>query len=183
MTTYNPARETIFERLAPAPELHVTSPDLKDGRLAAENASAIFGVPGGRDISPALAWSGAPDDTVSYVVLGYDPDAPTLAGFWHWGVYNIPASVTSLPANAGDPETGNLPEGAVTVTNDAGLKRYIGAAPPAGHGAHRYFFVVHALKTTLELPEGATPTFLAFNVFGSEPLARGHVMATFEVPA
>ncbi|WP_285635170.1 YbhB/YbcL family Raf kinase inhibitor-like protein [Actinoallomurus iriomotensis] len=36
------------------------------------------------------------------------------------------------------------PEGAFQRPNDARVACFIGAAPPAGHGSHRYFVVVHA---------------------------------------
>jgi phosphatidylethanolamine-binding protein (PEBP) family uncharacterized protein len=46
------------------------------------------------------------------------------------------------------------------------MRRYLGAAPPQGHGDHRYIFAVHALDcSTLELPEDATPAYLGFNLF------------------
>ena len=93
----------------------------------------------------------------------YDPDAPTGSGWWHWAVYNVPASCTSLPVNAGDPDAGLLPEGAVTVANELRLKRFLGAAPPSGHGDHRYYFIVNALDVpSIEVPEDATPALLGF---------------------
>ena len=48
----------------------------------------------GKNISPALKWSGAPKGTKSFALSLYDPDAPTGSGWWHWVVYNIPANVT-----------------------------------------------------------------------------------------
>jgi Raf kinase inhibitor-like YbhB/YbcL family protein len=98
--------------------------------------SGLFGVPGGEDVSPQLSWSGAPEGTKSYAVTVYDPDAPTQSGFWHWAIADIPASVTELPENAGDDEGSGLPDGVLQIRTDAGSTRFIGAAPPAGHGTH-----------------------------------------------
>ena len=158
----------------------VTSSDVADGeQLGKPHLSGIFGA-GGEDVSPQLSWSGFPEGTKSFVVTCYDPDAPTASGFWHWAVADIPASVTSLDSNAGDENSAGLPDGAVTLANDAGLNRYLGSAPPPGHGVHHYYFVVHAVDVeSLELPEGATPAFLGFNLF-SHTLARAVLVGTYE---
>jgi Raf kinase inhibitor-like YbhB/YbcL family protein len=95
-------------------------------------------------------------------------------------VVDIPASVTSLPCGAGDETIGGLPDGAFQLRNDAGLKRYLGAAPPPGHGRHRYFFVVHAVGVeTLALPEDASNALLGFNLF-SHTLARATMVCWYE---
>ncbi|MCW0213470.1 MAG: hypothetical protein OJJ54_08930 [Pseudonocardia sp.] len=74
----------------------------------------------------------------------------------------------------------DLPEGAITLPNDAGLVRYLGAAPPEGHGVHRYHFVVHAVDLpTLGIPKGVTPAFLGFTLFG-HTLARARITAVYE---
>ena len=169
-----------FHGLPDAPNFTVTSSDITDGdTLPQPHVSGVFGA-GGEDRSPQLSWSGFPDGTKSFAVTCYDPDAPTLSGFWHWAVFNIPASVTDLPAGAGDPGSISLPGTAVTLSNDAGLSQYLGAAPPAGHGVHHYQFVVHALDTDhLDIGSGSTPAFLMFNLL-SHTLARGAIVATFE---
>ena len=63
--------------------------------------------------------------------------------------------------------------------NDAGFPGYIGAAPPSGHGPHRYYFVVHALDVEdLGVPAEASPAFVGFNLFG-HTLARATLVATY----
>ncbi|SHL17988.1 phospholipid-binding protein, PBP family [Pseudonocardia thermophila] len=169
-----------YADLPKVPSFTLTSTDLTDGGpLAKPQLSGIFGA-GGEDASPQLSWSGFPAETKSFAVTCYDPDAPTGSGFWHWAVADIPVSVTSLPTNAGDETGSGLPEGAVTLTNDASLKRFLGAAPPPGHGVHHYWFAVHAVDVeSLNLPENATPAFLGFNLF-SHTLARAVIVATHE---
>lgn len=169
-----------YDFLPAVPAFSLTSTDISDGAiLPTPQRSGIFGA-GGEDVSPQLAWEGFPEQTQSFAVTVYDPDAPTASGFWHWAVYNIPASVTELPTGAGGPDGTGLPAGAVTLTNDGGLRQYLGAAPPAGHGAHRYFFVVHAVDVaSLDLPDGATPAFLGFNLF-MHSLARATLVGMYE---
>jgi Raf kinase inhibitor-like YbhB/YbcL family protein len=173
-----------FARLPEVPSFTVTSSTVADGAgWGPEQYSGLFGVPGGQDISPQLSWSGAPSETKGYAVTVYDPDAPTGSGFWHWSVADLPASVTSLPAGAGDENGSGLPDGAFQLRNDAGSARFIGAAPPAGHGPHRYFVVVHALDVeSIGVPADASPAFLGFNI-SSHILARAVLVASAEIPA
>ena len=173
-----------FAGLPEVPSFTVTSTTLTEGGgTPPAQMSGLFGVPGGQDASPELSWSGAPDGTKSYAVTVYDPDAPTGSGFWHWAVVNIPASVTGLDEGAGDDSGSGLPAGAVQLRNDAGVARFIGAAPPGGHGEHRYFITVHALDVEdLGVPAEATPAFLGFNMF-THTLARATIVATAEIAA
>ncbi|NKY32058.1 YbhB/YbcL family Raf kinase inhibitor-like protein [Nocardia speluncae] len=172
--TYNP-----YDALPSVPSFTVTSADVSDGApLGNDQVSGVFGA-GGKDVSPQLGWSGFPAETKSFAVTVYDPDAPTASGFWHWAVADIPASVTELASGAGS-EGGTLPAGAVMLRNDGGFAGYVGAAPPAGHGPHRYFIVVHAVDVeSLGVPPEATPAFLGFNLF-SHTLARATLVGTYE---
>ncbi|MBF6435143.1 YbhB/YbcL family Raf kinase inhibitor-like protein [Nocardia cyriacigeorgica] len=172
--SYNP-----YDALPQVPSFTVTSDDVADGqRFGNDQVSGVFGA-GGKDVSPQLSWSGFPDGTKSFAVTVFDPDAPTASGFWHWAVANIPATVTSLPAGAGS-QGGELPTGAVQLRNDGGFAGFVGAAPPSGHGPHRYFIVVHAVDVdSLDIPADASPAFLGFNLF-SRTLARATLVATYE---
>ncbi len=171
-----------FWRLPQVPGFTVTSTTVQDGQLLpAAQMSGIFDVPGGRDESPQLSWSGAPAATRGYAVTMYDPDAPTMSGFWHWAVAGIPASVTSLPLGAGDEGGALLPAGAIQLRNDAGSARFLGAAPPDGHGLHRYFLTVHALDTDdLEIDPDTSPALLGFTM-SFHILARASLMALAEI--
>jgi len=171
---------TAYDAPAETPSFEVISTDVKHGeRLPSSQASGIFGA-GGDDRSPQLSWSGFPTGTKSFVVTCYDPDAPTGSGFWHWAVVDIPASVTSLPSGAGDGAAAGLPDGAFQLLNDAGLRRYLGAAPPPGHGRHRYCFVVHAVGVeTLGLSDDASNALLGFNLF-EKTLARATMECWYE---
>jgi len=91
----------------------------------------------GKDLSPHLAWSGAPEGTRSFALTCIDPDAP-VGDFIHWLVYNIPAMVSEIP------QAGPLPAGFQEAENDFGKRPYGGSCPPSG--THRYFFTIYALK-------------------------------------
>ena len=136
----------------------------------------------GEDLSPTLAWEGAPEDTKSFVVTCYDPDAPTVSGFWHWIVYDLPASCTSLPTGAGTPAGEALPEGAKMIRNDAGFAGFCGAAPPPGHGEHRYIFCVSAMgieTLPIEDPLTTSPAVSQFQMFGAGVKARAFLTGKF----
>ncbi|MDN5750085.1 MAG: YbhB/YbcL family Raf kinase inhibitor-like protein [Pseudonocardia sp.] len=169
-----------YDFLPGVPMFTVTSTDIGDDiPLAAPQVSGIMGA-GGEDRSPQLSWHGFPTSTRSFAVTCYDPDAPTGSGFWHWAGADIPADATGLAAGAGSPDGAGLPEGAITLPNDAGLHRYLGAAPPEGHGVHHYYFVVHAVDVaTLGIPRTASPAYLGFNLF-SHTLARATIAAVYE---
>jgi Raf kinase inhibitor-like YbhB/YbcL family protein len=170
---YNP-----YEFLPKLPSFTLTSESITDGQpLANAQVSGLMGA-GGEDVSPQLSWSGYPEETRSFAVTMYDPDAPTGSGFWHWAVANLPGTVTELPAGVGDGS--DLPGDALTLVNDGGMRRFVGAAPPPGHGAHRYIVAVHALQVEkLELTEDASPAYLGFNLFGNA-IARALIHGTYE---
>jgi Raf kinase inhibitor-like YbhB/YbcL family protein len=169
-----------YDALPKLPGFSLTSTDVKDGQPMPDvHRSGVMGA-GGKDLSPQLSWSGFPAGTKSFTVTMYDPDAPTASGFWHWAVFNIPANVTELASGAGDAKGSGLPKGAAQLRGDAGLPQYIGAAPPAGHGYHRYHIVVHAVDVEkLDIPADAAPALLGFNLF-MHGIARAMIVPTSE---
>lgn len=125
-----------------APTFRLWSDDLKGGAFSNEQVYNSFGCTGS-NISPHLAWSGAPQGTKSFVITVYDPDAPTGSGFWHWVVANVPASVTMIGGNAS--RTPRMPAGSLETRTDFGVPGYGGPCPPVGNQPHRYIFTIHAL--------------------------------------
>jgi Raf kinase inhibitor-like YbhB/YbcL family protein len=106
----------------------------------------------GKDISPPLNWSGAPENTKSFAIIADDPDAP--AGTWvHWVIFNIPASSNGL--GEGIKMSAKLSDGAVQANTDSGSGGYYGPCPPPGK-YHRYFFKLYALDTMIDLDSSAT---------------------------
>lgn len=167
-------------RLNDVPTFTISSTDVADGQeLPAEARSGRMELPGGKDVSPQLSWSGFPEGTKSFAVTCFDPDAPTQSGWWHWAVFNLPVDCTELPTDAGNPDDPKLPAGAITLNNDAGYPGFLGAAPPQGHGDHRYYFMVHAVDVeTLDVDPGATPAVLGFNLY-FHSIGRAYLAATF----
>ncbi|MBF0342092.1 MAG: YbhB/YbcL family Raf kinase inhibitor-like protein [Magnetococcales bacterium] len=146
--------------------MELTSGDLApEGTFESKFIFKGFGCEGG-NLSPALVWKGAPTETQSYALLVHDPDAPTGgAGWWHWVVYDIPVTVTSLAQGAGRGDGSAMVAGAKQGITDFGAPGWGGPCPPPGHGSHHYHFTLHALKVAkLELPQGATASLVGYMV-------------------
>jgi Raf kinase inhibitor-like YbhB/YbcL family protein len=157
---------------------HLQSPVLgPNSTLADEQVYDGFGCKG-RNVSPPLRWSGAPAATKSFALTVYDPDAPTGSGWWHWVVYNIPASVTELAQGAGN-SGGKLPPGALQGRTDFGAAGYGGPCPPKGDKPHRYIFTVYALKTDkLDVPADGSAAMIGFSI-GASKLASASLTAFY----
>lgn len=127
----------------------------------------------GRNISPALSWSGLPEAAKSLALIVYDPDVPTpllpIKTFTHWVLYNISPTVAGLPEHVA---AGDLPEGSLQGKNDWQKTGYGGPCPPLGK--HRYIFKLYALDTVL--PDLNQPSKKAL-----EKAMLAHVIAEAEL--
>src|ERR1700744_3420238 len=164
--------------------LALTSNSFKEGgTLALDQVlskSFGFGTDGGNK-SPQLSWSGAPAGTKSFALTCFDPDAPTGSGFWHWVVVNIPANVTELKLDAGNPKSGLLPQGALMTRTDLGQTGYLGPAPPPGHGPHRYIFTGFAVKEEkLGVEADTAAADIKGQISGALKVAFPDIIAAFE---
>ena len=120
----------------------------------------------GNNQSPQLSWKNVPDGTKSFAITMYDPDAPTGSGFWHWLVFDIPATSSELVTNAGNVQLNLAPKGAIQSKTDYGINGFGGPCPPEGHGFHQYIITVYALKTDkLGLDANINPAIVGFNLW------------------
>jgi Raf kinase inhibitor-like YbhB/YbcL family protein len=130
----------------------LTSPAFADGARIPERHSQA-----GRDVSPALSWSGTPDSTASFVLIVHDLDAAIGNGtddMLHWMVWNVPGAARSLAE--GIPQGAELADGSRQISGTGPY--YRGPAAAASGPAHHYAFELYALDVMLEVPAvGASP--------------------------
>ena len=157
----------------------ISSPSIADGKWDKKFvADKVAGCDGG-NVSPALTWKDAPEGTKSFALTMFDPDAPTGSGWWHWQVWNIPASATGLPEGAGSQGAKTLPKGAVQGKGDIGRAGYLGPCPPDS-GVHHYTLTLYALKAaTVKIDRSASPAMTVYEVMG-QSLGKATVVYTFQ---
>lgn len=127
--------------------LRIKSPAFNDGDMMPDAYTVR-----GKNISPPLFWEDIPERTESFAIICEDPDAP--GGMWvHWVIYNIRKGTTKL--KEGIPPYDEVENGAKQGMTDFGRIGYGGPAAPPG-AAHRYYFKIYALDTTLEVESGLT---------------------------
>jgi Raf kinase inhibitor-like YbhB/YbcL family protein len=131
--------------------LVLTSSDFQPGRpVPAANTCD------GSNQAPALSWTDIPTGTKSLALVLSDPDAPF--GVWiHWVAFNIPENGAA-----------DLSDRSVIGNNSWGKNGYSGPCPPVGQ-MHHYLFVLYALDTLLDLPQGATAAQML-------KAAKGHIL-------
>jgi Raf kinase inhibitor-like YbhB/YbcL family protein len=117
------------------------------GQFTNEFIAGTFGCSGANK-SPQLEWQNAPAGTQSFAVTIYDPQAPTGSGWWHWLIFDIPASTHELKQGAGNPSVNLAPVGSIQGITDYGVTGYGGPCPPPNDAPHGYVITVYALKTT-----------------------------------
>jgi Raf kinase inhibitor-like YbhB/YbcL family protein len=149
-----------------APSIDVKSRAFQAGAPLPPSSSADGG-----GTPPPLEWGAVPTETKSLVVMCEDPDAPLPEPFLHWTVYGIPPTVHALSGAS----VGRWKEG----ENSTLRTGFTGAAPPPGHGVHRYHFQVFALDTELPLDTGAGRGAL-LGAMKDHVLAFGDLLGTYQ---
>lgn len=133
----------------------------------------------GKDLSPPLEWSGAPEGTKQLAIICDDPDAPTPEPWVHWVIYRIPTDTTKLVEGIPTKETLELPPGTLQGKNSWDKIGYGGPMPPPGHGWHRYYFTLYALNAELDLKPGLTKQEL-LNAIGGHVIEKTQVMGKYQ---
>lgn len=136
-----------------------------------------------QDNSFPIAWSGAPPETKSYVLVMEDPDAkkPSPHPVIHWVAWNIPAKTTSLREGLQKQDRLDDPEGLRQGPTTSGTTGFKGPKPPQGDPAHHYHVEVFALDRALDLPPHSGRDEVLAAAQG-HVLASGEVVATFKRP-
>jgi Raf kinase inhibitor-like YbhB/YbcL family protein len=170
----------------------LSSPDLASGSFDKKFTLNGFGCTGS-NVSPAIHWSNVPAGTKSLALQVLDKDAPTGSGFWHWTIYNIPASATGLPQGAGNAPT-TLPAPAFGGANDfldtgatGGNGNYGGPCPPTGDKPHHYVFTLYALavedvEAAGGIPKTGSPALHSFILnkgLGDKVLGKASFTASY----
>ncbi len=150
--------------------LELTSPVFNQGLEIPKTYSCQ-----GENVSPQLDWKGVPEGTRSFVLINDDPDAPM--GIWvHWVVYDMPASLRSLPE--GIEKKNVLADGSKQGMTDFGRVGYGGPCPPPG-SYHRYFFKLYALDIVLNIDPGKTKDEV-LKAIGGHVLGQAELMGKFK---
>jgi Raf kinase inhibitor-like YbhB/YbcL family protein len=179
------------DAMAQSAEFTVSSPDLASGSFGNKHVLNAFGCTGG-NVSPELRWQNAPAGTKGFALQVLDLDAQPL-GFWHWSIYNIPATATGLAQGAGN-AAASLPAPAFGGNNDfmdtgatGGNGNYGGPCPPTGDKPHRYQFTLYAygvpdLSVAANAPRtGTSPLYgsILNKGIGNQLLGKASFIATF----
>jgi Raf kinase inhibitor-like YbhB/YbcL family protein len=118
--------------------------------------------------NPPLAWTGAPDGTLSFAIILRDR---TFMNYQHWTIYDIPASETSLPEAVPTGPAPATPAGAKQAANSAALTGPGYYGPCGQSGMNHYEFKLYALDVaSLPMP-GTTGTSV-------EAVLEMHALAT-----
>ena len=123
----------------------------------------------GADVNPPLEFGGQPSDSKTLALIVSDPDAPH-GTFYHWIMWNLPSSQTSIP------EGWAAPASVIVGVNGFGTRNWQGPCPPSG--THHYHFTIYALDEPLNLPSTASTTEILAAI-GNHALAKGELVGTY----
>ncbi|WP_158816385.1 YbhB/YbcL family Raf kinase inhibitor-like protein [Methylocapsa sp. S129] len=152
----------------------LTSTTFKDGAIMPKKiANANPANPNcvGENVSPQLAWAGAPEGTRSFALTMVDPEGRGGTGVYHWLAYGIPLDVTSFAEG----EVSKPSDKYIGGRSSQGVANYSGPCPPPGSPHHYTFVVIATDLDAKELPPGLTMPELWARLTGRTKGAAGLV--------
>jgi Raf kinase inhibitor-like YbhB/YbcL family protein len=161
-----------------SPQLGISSDVFKEGATIPDDAVYAKSGCKGKNQSPDVRIDAAtiPTGTKSFALLLHDPDAPMSGGFYHWVLFDAPASTKSFSPSLAPAD--KLPDGSIQGTNDFDERGYGGPCPPPGN-AHHYRLTVYALDvSSLGLDSNARGSDVSRALKG-HVLAAGTVTSTY----
>ena len=112
-----------------------------------------------KDRFPNLTWSRV-DGAVEYILLCEDADLPIPTVVFHGLFYGLPASATEVTASDMDPAEKDgtakdndalMVKGGFKYVKNIQGSHYGGPKPLMGHGPHRYFYQLIALREPVDI--------------------------------
>lgn len=170
------ADETIFDApdFASAPvTIQVTSAAFEDGGTLPIRFTAD-----GAGVSPPLAWTRVPADTGALVLLIEDADSPTPKPLVHTIAWNLPGQDGGLP-EGGLPSKTSQGEDLAMGRNSFFKAQYLAPGPPRGHGPHRYYIQLFAVREPLGL-QGEPELHTVVDAMTGGVTARGLLIGIYE---
>lgn len=129
--------------------------DARPGVFSLTSPTIAMGMPiplvhtcDGANTSPALAWTNPPAGTMSFAIIFTDK----TNGLIHSVIYDIPATLTGLPADVDKVYAPPDVLGAHQTTaypQQNPPRGYLGPCPPAADAAHTYEFMLYAINAPL----------------------------------
>ena len=167
------AQQTTSPAASTAPAMRLTTTAFSDGGIIPiKFTQAAPGAAPGGGTSPELSWTNVPAGTQSFVLHMHDVDVSrnkSTDDNLHWLVWNLPATLTSLPE--GIPAGAQLADGSYQM--NVFTPSYRGPGAAASGPLHHYVFELYALDIKLDVQPSKEGSETRLNVLKA---VEGHVL-------
>jgi Raf kinase inhibitor-like YbhB/YbcL family protein len=167
-------RPVAFDQVDAPATIQVSTPAIRAGGKIAPEFSGY-----GKNIPPAVSWTGQPAAAKAFVLFVQDPDSAAPQPTVHWVAYNIPGDVSALQRKTPNLPRLDDPKGMLQGPNDHGGIGYTGPHPPVGDSPHHYHIQVFALDRPLKL-DGGAPLAQVQAAMAGHVLAKGQTVGLFQ---
>lgn len=153
--------------------------EIKSSAFKAGDPIPVLYTEDGKNVSPPLDWSPAPEGTKRWAIICDDPDAPRATPWVHWVIYDLPAETDSLREAIAPKPLLDRPKGARQGRNSWATVGYRGPAPPKGSGPHHYHFKIYAIDAAIKLEAGLDKASLLEKI-RDHVIAEGDLVGTYQ---